>query len=119
MPPIRVRNKQDSIHQESRILLAIEAIQKESISSITAAARVYDVPRSTLRDRVNGAQAKPTTRAHNHKLTQLDEDVLTKWVISMDDRGAAPRPPMVRVMANILLTATGTDTVGVNWVGNY
>ena len=119
MPPIRVRNKQDSIHQEGRILLAMEAIQKESISSITAAARVYDVPRSTLRDRVNGALAKPTTRAHNHKLTQLDEDVLTKWVISMDDRGAAPRPPMVRVMANILLTATGTDTVGVNWVGNY
>lgn len=119
MPPVRTRNKQDSVRQEGRILLAIQAIQNKSTASVAAAARVYDVPRSTLRDRVNGALAKPTTRAHNHKLTQLDEDILTRWVISMDDRGAAPRPPMVRVMANLLLAATGTDAVGKNWVTNY
>jgi hypothetical protein len=76
-------------------------LKKSLISSVAAAARVYDVPRSTL-------------RANNHKLTQLDEDILTEWVLSMDDRGAAPRPPMVRVMANILLAATGADTVGKN-----
>ena len=119
MPPTRIRNKQDSIHQEGRILLAIEAIQNKSVSSVTAAARVYDVPRSTLRDRVNGALAKPTTRGNRLKLTQLDEDLLTKWILSMDDRGVPPRPPMVRRMADILLSATGTDTVGKNWVGNY
>jgi hypothetical protein len=32
----------------------------------------------------------------------------------MDDRGAAPRPPIVRVIANILLAATGTEAVGKN-----
>jgi helix-turn-helix, Psq domain. len=78
MPPIRSRNKQESVRQEGRILLAIQAIQNKSIASVAAAARVYDVPRSTLRDRVNGALSKPTTRANNHKLTQLDEDILTK-----------------------------------------
>jgi helix-turn-helix, Psq domain. len=119
MPPIRVRNKQDSIHQEGRILLAIQALQKKDIPSVAAAARVYNVPRSTLRGRVNGALSKPTTRANNVKLSQKDEDILTKWILSMDDRGAAPRPPMVRRMADILLAATSTDTVGKNWVGHY
>lgn len=59
MPLIHVRNKQISIHQEGRALAAIEALQKESISFITAAAHVYDVPRSTLRNRVNGALRSP------------------------------------------------------------
>jgi hypothetical protein len=119
MPPIRIENKQDLTHQEGRIALAIHAIQNKSISSVAAAARVYDLPRSTLRDRVNGALSQTTLRANNHKLTQLRCDILTKWVLSMDDRGTAPRPSMVRVMANLLLAATSTDTVGKNWVTNY
>ena len=122
MPPIRSRKKQDSIHQEGRIELAIQAIQNEDIPSIAAVARVYGIPRSTLRDRINGHHSKATTRAHTHKMTHLDEDTLTQWILSMDDRGAAPRHTMVRNMANILLAAAGTDpptTVGVNWVGNY
>lgn len=112
MPPTRVRNKQNSLNQEGRILIAIEAIQNQSISSVTAAARVYNVPRSTLRGRVNGALIKPTTRGNRLKLTQLDEDLLTKWILSIDDRDVPPRPLMVRRKANILLTATSTDTIG-------
>jgi hypothetical protein len=119
MPPIRSKKKQDSIYQEGRISLAIQAIQNKSILSIAAAARAYDVPRSTLRDRVNGVLSQTTLRANGHKLTQLDEDILTKWILCMDDRGAAPRPPMVRTMANILLAATGDDVVGKCWVTNF
>ena len=40
----------------------------------------------------------------------------------MDLRGAAPRHPQVREMANILLAERGTtpiQSVGVNWVRNY
>ena len=47
-------------------------------------------------------------------MTYLDEDTLTQWILSMDDRGAAPRHAIVRRIANILLAATGSDTVGVN-----
>jgi hypothetical protein len=78
MPPIRVKNKQDLTHQEGRIALAIQAIQNKSISSVAAAARVYDIPRSTLRDRVNSALSQTTLRVNNHKLTQLDKEILTK-----------------------------------------
>ena len=119
MPPNRSKTKQDYIHQEGKIELAIEAIQKKKIPSIAAAARIYGIPRSTLRDRVAGHYPLATTRGHAHKMTQLDENTLTEWILSMDDRGAAPRHAMVRNMANILLVATGSTTVGVNWVGSY
>jgi hypothetical protein len=69
------------------------------------------MPRSTLRDRVNGALSQTTLRVNSHKLTQIDKDILIKWILSIDDRGAAPRPPIVRTIANILLTATGDDVV--------
>ena len=119
MPPIRSEKKQESIQREGRIELAIQAIQNKDLPSIAAAARVYNVPRSTVRDRINGCSSKATTRAHTYKMTHLDEDTLTQWILSMDDRGAAPRHAKVRRMANILLAATGSDTVGVNWVGSY
>ena len=119
MPPIRSEKKQNSIQQKGRIELAIQAIQNKDLPSIAAAARVYDVPRTTLRDRMNGHSSKATRRAHTHKMTQLDEETLTQWILSMDDCGAAPRHAMVRNMANIPLAATGSDPVGVNWVGNY
>ncbi len=112
MPPIRSKTKQDSIQQEGRIELAIKAIQNETISSISAAARTYSIPRSTLRDRVKGRLSQTTIHANGHKLTQLEEDTRTKWILSMDDRGAAPRPSMVREMADLLLTSRGTDRVG-------
>ncbi len=120
MPPIRSEKKQDSIYQEGRISLVIKAIQNKSIASVAAAAtRAYNVPRSTLRDRVNGALSQTTLRVNGHKLTQIDKDILVKWIISMDNRGAAPRPPIVRTIANILLAATGNNIVGKYWVTNF
>ena len=37
----------------------------------------------------------------------IEEDSLVEWIISMDSRGAAPRPSTIREMANILLAARG------------
>ncbi|KAJ5267478.1 hypothetical protein N7478_010286 [Penicillium angulare] len=118
MPPIRSKTKQDSIHQEGRIELAIEAIQNKTISSISAAARTYSISRSTLRDRITGRVSQTNIHANSHELTQFEEDTLKKWILSMDDRGAAPRPSIVREMADLLLALRGTDRVGKNWTGN-
>ena len=52
-------------------------------------------------------------------MTPLDEDTFTQWILSMDDRGAAPRHSAVEDMANLLLATRGTDTVGPNWVTRY
>jgi hypothetical protein len=61
-------------------------------------------------------------RETGYKLTQLEEDSLTEWILSMDLRGAAPRPSTVREMANILLAARGDNppaTVGKNWPSTF
>jgi hypothetical protein len=54
MPPIRNKNSRNSIEQEGQILLAISALKNGEIHSIREAARVFQVPRSTLGTRYHG-----------------------------------------------------------------
>ncbi|KAJ5256556.1 hypothetical protein N7478_012660 [Penicillium angulare] len=122
MPPIRTQSSRNSAEKEGRILLAIQALERQEISNITVAARTFDVPRSTLRNRLTGLKARSETRPNSHKLTKFEEESLQKWIISLDDRGAAPRPSTVREAANLLLAARGTTPpliVGEKWVYNY
>jgi len=119
MPPKRHQKTQKPSDQEGRVLLAIKAFQNREIPTITEAARRFEVPRTSLRNRINGHRNRSETRANNYKLTQLEEESLLQWTLSMDSRGSAPRPTMVAEMANILLAERCTQTVGVNWVFNY
>jgi hypothetical protein len=55
-------------------------------------------------------------------MTQNEEESLIKWILSMDQRGATPRPSRVQEMANILLAQRGStaiETVGEKWVHNF
>ncbi|GMG43821.1 unnamed protein product [Aspergillus oryzae var. brunneus] len=123
MPPKAARKLKDSIEQEGRILLAISAIKKQEIRTIAEAARIYNIPRTTLRRRLNGHTFRAETRANGHKLTQNEENSLVHWILSLDQRGAPPRPAHVREMANILLLKRGFSdtptTVGENWVYTF
>lgn len=119
MPPIRSQKSRKSIEQEGRLLLAVRALQNKEISTIREAARWFDVPHSSLQDQFHGRKNRVNIRANNHKLTENEEDSLSKWIISMDKCGAAPQLAMVHEMANLLLAERGSTTVGVNWVSNY
>jgi hypothetical protein len=122
MPPERSQESRDIEGQEARILLAVQAIKRKEISSIRAAATKFTVPRSTLATRLRGVQSRANCRPNSHKLTEIEEESLEKWIISMTDRGSAPPPGMVREMANIILERRGTTpiiTVGSNWVTNF
>jgi hypothetical protein len=44
MPPIRSQNSQKRVEQEGRLLLAIQAIKNQELSSMCKAAEVSDVP---------------------------------------------------------------------------
>jgi hypothetical protein len=119
MPPKRTQSSRNSIEKEGRILLAIQAIQKQEIASIREAARQFNIPRSTLTIRLNGVQNRASSRVNNLKLTEIEEESLQKWILSIDLRGAAPRPSTVREIADLLLAARGSTpllSVGENWV---
>ena len=61
-------------------------------------------------------------RANSHKLTEIEENSLLNWILSIDLRGVAPRPTIVREIANLLLAARGSTPVplvGENWVTKF
>ena len=49
------------------------AQKKGQFSSARAAARMYDVPKSSLTDRIHGRVARTELHANNHKLTETEE----------------------------------------------
>ena len=78
MPPIRSQTSRNSIEQEGRILLAIQAIKNQEFSSIREAVRVFNVTRSTLQNRILGRQNRAISRVNSHKLTEIEEESLKK-----------------------------------------
>ena len=99
--------------QESRIIMAMEAIQtSKKRMSRWAAAKLYDVLETTLRARITGRPPRPEERPNCHKLTDLEEEVLIRYILDLDSRGFAPRLEGVENMANFLLESRGRDPVG-------
>lgn len=89
--------------QEARIILSIEAIptSKRKLSRRTAA-KIYQVPYSTLTTRIYGATSRPDRRPANHNLTELEEDTIVQHVFDRGSRGFSPRLADVEDMANYL-----------------
>ena len=76
MPPIRSESSQKLANQEGKILLALSDLQNRRVKSIRAAARLYEIPHTTLADRARGVVSRVDKRPSGHKLTQLEEDSL-------------------------------------------
>ena len=76
MPPIRSRSSANSIEQEGRILLAIQAFQNKEISLIRKAVYRFNVPFSSLRNHLTGIKNRAKSRANNYKLIEIEEESL-------------------------------------------
>jgi DNA-binding transcriptional regulator YiaG len=61
---------------EARVILAIKAIRKSRKLSIRGAAKLYNVPFSTLRDRITGTTSIAEYRPAAQILTDIEEDVI-------------------------------------------
>ncbi|KAJ5938289.1 hypothetical protein N7466_001423 [Penicillium verhagenii] len=51
-------------------------IKKQEKLSIRQAAEIYDIPKSTLYDRINGVNNRVESRANSTKLTEIEENSL-------------------------------------------
>ena len=105
--------------QEASIMLAIEAIQSSRKITPWAAAEIYKVPESTLRDRIAGRTPRSETRPNCRKLNDIEEDTIIQNIISLDTRGFAPRLAGVEDMANLLLKSRGQNPVGKLWAHRF
>src|SRR3954452_15424436 len=103
--------------QEARLSSAIEAFKNGQFRSVRAAAAAYDIPKSTLADRLHGRRPLSEAQLENRKLLSSEETALVQWILSMDERGMSPTIAYVRQMAEVLLLErVGSKVeVGENW----
>ncbi|EDN99830.1 hypothetical protein SS1G_02688 [Sclerotinia sclerotiorum 1980 UF-70] len=109
----------NSNNQEARILLAIEVIHKDKKLSIRKAAMLYNIPRTTLRHRMEGLPLRTETRANRHKITELEEEVIVQYILDMDLRGFPPKLKNVEDMANDILESRGAKRIGKLWAHRF
>lgn len=71
--------------KQKAILKAMEAVRKGA--SISAAARQYNIPRSTLDDKIRGRYSVECSKGPATVLSKEEEDHLRRWLIFMADSG--------------------------------
>jgi hypothetical protein len=113
------RSATQSVSNEADVQLAISSITAKQIKSSRSAAAIYSVAETTLRRRRAGRPARRDCQPNSKKLTQLEEEVIVKYILDLDLRGFATTYAAVRDMANRLLAARGADQVGVHWPRNF
>ena len=116
------QTRAENVQKEGRKLLALHALQTGQISSARAAARLYNVPKTSLTDRMGGRPARTDLRANGHKLTQTEEQVLLEWILSMDERGYPLKVHAVGDAAKLLLqqrVGLPSASIRKNWARNF
>jgi hypothetical protein len=86
--------------QEARIILAIEAIRISKKLSCRKATKIYEVPETTLRDRIAGRTPRNETPANNLNLNKLEEQIIVNYILDRDSRGFSPRQANIEDIAN-------------------
>ena len=105
--------------KEAHIILALEALQNDENLTVAAAAKIYNVDRSTLRRRRAGRPARHDIPANSRNLTDLEEQTIVQYVIELSTRAFPPRLYDVEDMANHLRRERDAPPVGKRWAHNF
>ena len=105
--------------KEARVILALEAVRNDENLGLRAAARLYNIPYNTLRDRHAGKPARRDTMPNSRNLTDLEEQTIVQYVVELYTRAFPPRLGSVEDMANQLLHARDAPPVGKRWAYNF
>lgn len=104
---------------QGQVDLAVSAFQNGQFQNITAAAKAYNVPRSTLVRRLNGTASRRDTTPNRTQLTSIEEEMIVKYILDLASRGNPPRKSTVEEIASSILQAQGKPPVGKNWVYRF
>jgi hypothetical protein len=112
-------NTTQSPCNEADILLAISALNQRQIQSVKHTAATYNVPKSTLRDRLAGKAARRDCQPNSKKLTKPKEEAIIAHILDLNSRGFSPSLNAVRDIANKLLAKRGAPPVSIKWLQNF
>ena len=85
----------------------------------TAATR-HDIPRNTLRGRLNGAQPHQYAHDNQQRLSVVQEEHLELWILRQEALGYAPTHAQVRAIASGILRQQGDHKpLGKKWSNQF
>ena len=68
---------------------------------------------------MNGRLPLCERRPANHKLTELEEEVIVRYIFDIDTRGFAPRLTSIEDIANYILESRGARRVRKLWAYRF
>jgi hypothetical protein len=118
---IAMQQQQDELPapRESRLQLALQAIECDATLSQRRAAKIYRIPRSTLSTRRAGTTFIRDCTPKPTKLLKTEEEVIVQHILDLDARGFPSRLAAVADMANSLRAERHLGQVGVNWASTF
>lgn len=89
--------------------------------SIRSISQEFGIPRSTLHDHLSGTQNHTTAAEPQQTLSRVQEDHLTRWVLTQVALGVPPTHGQIREFASRVLQAQGATrtTVGKGWMTRF
>ena len=76
------------------------------------ATSIFNVPESTICDKIKGKRARSNVYINNTCLTELEKKTFIRYIINLDSRGFAPRLYNVEDIANIIAESRDALRVG-------
>ena len=120
----RVKDRQEAAHKraqrEDNIRKALKAVQTlhkdgKPVMSLRDASSAFQIPYSTLRDRLNGAQPHIIAHRAQQTLTPTDEKAVVRWIKHLESCGFPPKVAHVRQAAELV----SQQEVGEHWITRF
>jgi hypothetical protein len=106
--------------RESRLQLAIRAVRTEECKSIREAAKLFDISRSTLQDRLNGRQDNQTAKQPFQRFSVEEEASIKRCILQMSSWGWPMTIEAINALAGSLLQKKGDrEPLGHNWYKHF
>ena len=113
------QNKMGTLPKESDLVLALEALKKDSKLSVWKAATIYKISEISLHNWCAGKQSQSELPANSQKLTNLEEKVILERVLDLDAQGFQAQLSDIWEMADRLQANCNMSCVGPQWVNGF
>src|SRR5947209_14329215 len=89
--------------------------------SARSISREFSIPMTTLYDRVHGSQTHSIAAEPQQTLSRVQEDYLSRWVLTQAALGVPPSHAQIREFASRILQAQGATrtTLGKSWMTRF
>jgi len=107
-----------STYTEEDIQSALDTV--ENGMSQPKASSEFGVPRTTIRNRINGRISRQEAYKPQQRLSPVQEQRLTDWVLTQEALGLGPTHTQIRQLAGRVLDARGdAKPLGKRWMDSF